>query len=327
MSTEKIAGTYLLCRPLGGLNDILCQVGKSIKYAKKTKRDLILDLRYNDRFPFDVNVLFRGPHLFQGEGGEYPSRAVSSIQSSTYPEAVSNKVEPRSYEIREYRGWLVDKESSTYLTWSHQDLRSWRLVLHEQWGGGLDSLIAFAWLQPSNELKNSVRDLLKGHDFSKSNGIHYRNSDYRSSFELLFSSLERHPQDSLIFTDDISLRATKLPLSPNWDTANYSVEAEASFVSTLCDLIALASCKRIELIRLDAERVQYSGFGILAASLWCARATSFACWVKRCLYVGGHFLRDFKSTMYFVVKGIPRLFLAFRSAKRGLGLFQLFHAD
>ena len=42
MTTERL----LLCRPLGGLNDILCQVERACRYAERFDRTVIIDTRH-----------------------------------------------------------------------------------------------------------------------------------------------------------------------------------------------------------------------------------------------------------------------------------------
>ena len=64
---------YLLCRPEGGFNDMLCQIYKCYQYCKKHNRCLLLDTKHtsfglsfhkyftfinNDNIIYDSDVIF-----------------------------------------------------------------------------------------------------------------------------------------------------------------------------------------------------------------------------------------------------------------------------
>jgi hypothetical protein len=49
---------YLLCRPLGGLNDILCQIYNCYGYCLRNNRILMIDTEYNSFFGKSFDTYF-----------------------------------------------------------------------------------------------------------------------------------------------------------------------------------------------------------------------------------------------------------------------------
>ena len=48
----------LLCRPTGGLTDMLAQIGTCIEYANHEQRKLIVDCNIADFFAEDLSIFF-----------------------------------------------------------------------------------------------------------------------------------------------------------------------------------------------------------------------------------------------------------------------------
>jgi hypothetical protein len=296
-------------------------VAKSLDASRTSARGLVIDTRSNDRFPFDLNRFVQSEYVLT-ENSAFPTSAIIAAQASTYPGGVKGKVEPKTYITQEVNGALVEEDSMETLTWPRK-LRgvSASLIIHEQWGGGMQSLKALAYLQPTKELTEKIRPWLMDEYTQGFLGIHFRNTDYRSSLGSLKTEATRNPGGSLIFTDDINLMVSQLPDRARLATATISDDPAELFVGALGDLLALSKCQSIALIPLSGANVKYSGFGLLASSVWAARANSKYELLKRIISIGKfHVTYNFSSVGGFLIVVIPGIIACYRAVLKGSGI-------
>jgi hypothetical protein len=281
---SRSSSKYLLCRPRGGLNDVLCQIHYCIEYASKFKRHLIIDttrsgiLDHFDNY-FEPVVPFENMSLSLREDFDLESKTTSCVPASLFKREMSYVVE---YDDK--HKMFIDtltREKSTFLFTSDYEED---LLIHEQCGGwtyNLPPLPALRYLR----FKPIVREEVKGRLLSLPKNylaIHVRHSDVTTDYKLFFNAIKDIVRDKnlLICTDGFEVlmyaraffKNTNIisisdipdtkgaslhdnPLVTNWDTS----------MGAFADLIALAMASKII---FPSEQVGYtSGFGRLGASM------------------------------------------------------------
>lgn len=184
-------GKVVLCRPLGGLNDALCQVEKCVQYAREHNRELVIDLSVNPlvesvfenlRLQIDsvtVDVLSQ----CQGVIGEPVSVRPPEVAGrlSTY-QAVQSPGESHNDRF--------DGESGALLSFDFEASHPESLVLHHSSGGGSHSanLLPYIHLIEPTQLRiNSVLSSLPSVYFS----AHVRHTDYQTPYRLFLRRVAR----------------------------------------------------------------------------------------------------------------------------------------
>jgi hypothetical protein len=270
---------FLLARPLGGLNDVLCQVEYARRIAKKTNRKLV------------VQAETGSPNLKHRFGQPF-SEVFEFID-------VRNKLEPVSLvPLFTKNGRVFPGIYNTFSTWLDKSLeeltdgvevqsrlikhppRKCQIAIHEGFGGGPDSfrLLEHVLLVPHlyREAQSIVAKIP-----AKCTAIHFRNSDYRSSFEKLSQVVAGVDRDDtiLLATDDASILPRLRAEFPTHKLTSASDLLTGLPLSTptekaVLELLLISNCPELVLIPLEGERStgpNYSGFGLLAKHLWSVR--------------------------------------------------------
>ncbi|CAH1903666.1 Glycosyl transferase family 2 [Candidatus Nitrotoga sp. HW29] len=276
---------FLLCRPIGGLNDTLCQIEKCWRYAEKFSRSLIIDTRksgllaeFSEFFSPRTSltkVYFRlseaqlclldtlpcFPHSVQGKIKTYFS--ISSKDSINY----------------------IDREISTILTFDFNKNYDERVLIHEQCGGGELSFDLLNRVSISEKIRPIILDKIQklDHDYL---AIHVRNTDYQTKFEDLFKDI--YPKVSnkslLVCSDDAEVisraksfftlskilissyppQTEKKPLHYS-TTYNDDEQRKKATINSIIDLVALG--RSTELYFANVTAGHPSGFSRLAMYL------------------------------------------------------------
>lgn len=320
MSTSSANG-YVVCRPLGGLNDILCQIDRCSQYAIAHKRCLIVDLERNDRFQLNFSQFFSLDSFCLAEPGD-----LHAFEADVFPPSLSGKVEPETYKLRLSEGHLVEDSSGEVPIIPKLSTRlPHKVLVHHQWGGGVGSARTLISLGVSEWLQGRIEARLKELGPNGNNAIHFRNSDYTSSRIRLLRSIAKSKKPSLVFTDDGSLREDKLPSNCRLAYLPGSSSNAESIALAIADLIGMAKSDRIILVKLENAPVRYSGFGQLASIAWVAYSHSIAQFVFRLLYISRFFL-DLrpKSWVFYALRVSARSLELYTATRKGLGLLSLF---
>jgi hypothetical protein len=158
--------------------------------------------------------------------------------------------------------------------------REFQLAVHEGFGGGPDSFRLLEHVLLAPHLYDEAQ-LIVSNIPAKCTAIHFRNSDYRSSFENLSKVVARLEQEDtiLLATDDMSILEklrTEFP-SHNLTSASELLTGRRAFKPTeraALELLLISNCPELVLIPLEGEgspEPRYSGFGLLAKHLWSVR--------------------------------------------------------
>ncbi|MDA9787078.1 hypothetical protein N9C74_03545, partial [Pontimonas sp.] len=180
---------FVLCRPLGGLNDCLNQIALCAKYALREGRILVIDTQFSGLgeqfdevfqlvdFPLDFRVY--GPALLE------------ELQTcSAFPAPVGGRLD--SYRVISKPGVLgvFEELSGTRLSFNFRKSYSEDLVVHHNGGGGEHSRYLLPYLTLAAEVRRRVvaeLDELPLNYFA----IHVRNTDYQTPFASLFHRVQK----------------------------------------------------------------------------------------------------------------------------------------
>jgi hypothetical protein len=281
MNTERL----LLCRPMGGLNDMLCQIEKACRYAERFDRTVVVDANYylSRYFRDDLSTYFTSRQstliLDPAELGERLD------EMEVFPGVLAgrvNRYETR-YDLDLYQ--YVDADSGHPLSFDFERDYAERLIVHHDDGGGEMSLGALARLRLRPELRAALSGRLRriGPRYS---GVHVRNTDYRVRYEGLLSAGKIDPTDPIfVATDNVEVVArfrdafgaervhsfASLP-----DLAGYPLhhirdpqEAYERNRDAILDLLMLALATSLHMFQLEPNPydIKHSGFSLLAANL------------------------------------------------------------
>ena len=198
---------YVLCRPVSGLNDTLCQFAICRAYAERTDRILVVDGRIS------AGILSEFGDYFQMKGDRHIFRMTSSelpnLESlDCYPPEVFGRIFTLSHVSHpdpalRVGANVVDSDSLVSLRFDPKQDYPQRLLLRQQWGGAIQSFRALKYLTIVPRLATRIRaaiDLLPpGYA-----ALHLRNTDYRTDIDRVVHALRDQVagRDLLVCSDD-----------------------------------------------------------------------------------------------------------------------------
>lgn len=281
---------YLLCRPQGGLNDILCQIEKCCRYAEVTGRTVIVDTNYSDI------------KYFRDDFGKYfvskQARLLLSLDDfncslenmQVFPGFLYGRINSHSPRWDQESKQFVDQQYNLPLTFDFNKNYQQQLLYHCQCGGGTLSLFAFLRMRIRNEIADELQSRLEkiGKPYD---AIHIRNTDYKTNYIKAIDQLKALPFDALFLATDNQLvleefRAqfgeervfsfASFPDSQGIPIHKIILASNQTFIRNLdsiLDLLMLALSRKIMLVNLNENRnsVNYSGYSLLARELWSAK--------------------------------------------------------
>ena len=283
---------FLLCVPMGGVNDLLCQIYSCLEYAEKYQRTLIIDTKKSGLFR-DFAEFF--------EFTEIHTKHITYVDNDLYEQLNTYTCLPilcegriNNYQVR----W--DKKLCCYTLKNHWRPISFQkdqpfpqqLLVHQDSGGGLNSLKLLRRLKLTQELADLVHQQLDalGDNYV---AIHIRNTDLQSHYKDYFrtmrpklinqrilicsDSAEVIHQAKIFFNQSQILTTKSSSLKNNQcihEASNYSsLDAKAKFdapINAIIDLVALANAETVyypEVFRKDSQKPRTSGFSRLAHNL------------------------------------------------------------
>jgi len=275
--------SYLLCRPRGGLNDILVQIQKCLLYASLHRRKLLVDttrsgLRDSLSSYFEWKSQFCKATL--------NSNRISQLhldELSCFPEAVEGCVSSYQTEFlfqSETFSLIGEASSRQPTTFDFSCNYPNKILIHEQEGGGA-GWHALRHLRFCPTIAALIKKRLKLLPV-KYIGIHIRNTDVKTDFarfceaimphvvnQCVFISTDSH--EALIYARRVLRHSNILSFSelPSEYTGKLhdapGITSMQTNIDALCDLVCLSLA---ETILLPGPEIGYqSGFGNLAASL------------------------------------------------------------
>ena len=279
---------FLLCRPKGGLNDVLCQIEKCRKYSLAHNRILVVDTNnycffsdFDGFFEFidSSNMLFGKIDYKTTKLLDHLSCHPSEVEGiiSTYKSRYS------SLEESGIRNW-VETDSRAQLSFDFDSEYDQDLLVHDQSGGGDDSFELCRQLTLSPELKRITIERISqlSSDYLS---VHVRNTDYQTDYKSFFEKISDKLENKnvLICSDDSSVidyAHTKFINSNVFSSSDIPSDcrprhknkseagAEEDFLNasnSIVDLVALARGKELHFSNVTAGFP--SGFSRLATFL------------------------------------------------------------
>lgn len=297
---ERDDAGYVLCRPMGGLNDSLCQIQKCLSYCQKTGRTLVLDGRFSgflddfsryfiinkaptaktlwEAFATWASAKFRssrkgmpGLRWYSAEWG------AKSQQLSCFPHILQGRLSDYEFEYRD--GSHFEKSTGERLGFDWDTHYREQVLVHHQCGGGNLSFRGIQWFQLRPEIAAEAKAMLE--KLPRYISVHVRNSDLKTEYESLLQRVQkRSPRGHvLVCSDDFQVKQSAARLfgsrliesTRTPDTSgqplhyNTSLDRYQGNKDMLIDLVMLAAGR--ELWVTETTEGYVSGFGSLARHL------------------------------------------------------------
>ena len=282
--THKIE-KFLLCRPIGGLNDTLCQIEKCWRYAEKFGRTLIIDT-LNSGLLAEFSEFFSPRNSLTKVHFSLSEKQLCFLDSLTcFPHFAQEKLRTYfavySIDVKNY----VDRDTSELLTFNFDKNYDELVLIHEQCGGGDLSFYLLNRISISENIRPIVLDRIQhlDHDYL---AIHVRNTDYRTQYKDLFRDVypSVNNKSLLICSDDAEvishaknfftlsnvLTSSQTPQTGNKPlhlstTHSDDEQRKKATINSIIDLIALGRSTQLYFANVTAGHS--SGFSRLAMYL------------------------------------------------------------
>lgn len=200
---------YLLCRPHGGLNDVLCQIEKCWRHASSFDRVLIIDFFGNQFFEEFFGLL----EIRAGS-----NQVVINPSSALLEEMNSGSVFPRNLAGRltsyhptvkptRNRSELFDSETATRLSFDMSRDHSEDVLLHHSGGGGTLSFAAINRFVVPKTAASAITQVNSGLP-DKFHAAHIRGTDLQTDYETFLRRLRNRPKalPLLLLTDSETVK-------------------------------------------------------------------------------------------------------------------------
>ncbi len=206
MSKRRGAGLadtrYLLCRPIGGLNDTLCQIDHCRRYAERHGRVLIVDGRYS-------GILGEFGDYFEMAGAGHilhtTSAAMPDIDAmACLPAEVRGRVTTIRWNgFASAQGYVAtDAETGVPLRFDMTCDHAAPLLIHQQAGGGVNSFDLLDRLTLVPGLAARVSAVINGLP-QPYLALHIRNTDYKTDLDMVLDYMRKRNvrRDLVLCTD------------------------------------------------------------------------------------------------------------------------------
>ena len=205
MQALESISKYLLCRPRGGLNDVLCQIEKCWRYAEKHRRILVIDTR-------DSGLMGSFFEYFSVKESSVPVRDFFSLneirainQEKCLPKFCSGRLDILDAYFLDPEKNYVDRASNESITFDFEVDHAETLLVHEQSGGGTLSFACLNRLYVAEPVRQQVLLAMKKLPKIYS-AIHIRNTDYQSNYK---NERDRKAATISAITDLLALGGSK----------------------------------------------------------------------------------------------------------------------
>ncbi len=286
---------FILCRPQGGLNDILVQIEKCCQYGERFGRKVVVDTEYEHSYTFRE----RFSTYFESKSENIVLDATEYLQSfeslSVYPQCLQGKLSEYRAHWQNINGYFVFAESET-ATPTQFDLNTAfeeDLLVHHQGGGGHQSSLLGHRLKLTQSMFDELAhrlDLIGG----EFDAAHVRHTDMQSNYSEAIDKLRNLNFTKLfIATDNKVILEIFRSAFPDKNIISFShlpeivgqpihfghagVPINIANKEAILDLFTLAFAKTLTLCRaMDVPYSEYSGYSMLAKNLHEDRAKLIA---------------------------------------------------
>lgn len=154
----------LICQPIGGINDMLCQIGFCIEYSEKYNRKLIIDTSISDlndhlSHYFETNELGKDIQI-ELTKTQIDYFYADPLFPKNCPLIHSDELFPVSVQF--------DRDNEN------------KFIIHRAWGGGLKSLYALKYFKLVDYLVKKIKKRKKA--LGTYHAVLIRHTDYRSDY-------------------------------------------------------------------------------------------------------------------------------------------------
>jgi hypothetical protein len=277
----------LLCRPQGGLNDILCQIESCCRYADRFDRVVVVETDYHctRSFKDDFSKYFVSleQRLVLSAAGYRDRLEVPDV----VPAFIAGKIGTYVASFERSAGRVLDHETRRPITFDFNKDYSERLLVHHgtSFQGGDISLGALGRLRLQYHLVEQLGQRLAavGRPYS---AVHVRHSDYQTHYgEWLAQYGAKLEGPVFVATDNSDVLAHFRSVLGVERVYSFSAFPEAPGVplhrfddgkdayrrnsDAILDLLTLALAKDLYIFELapNAIGAKYSGFSALAVNL------------------------------------------------------------
>lgn len=250
---------YLLCRPHGGLNDILCQIEKCWTYASRTNRILIVDTR-NSSLASNFSEFF--------ELRRKSSRVVLDANQETlaflneltcFPVQLRGKLHIMDMALFRAPNFVLKSNPEVPLSFDFSKEYEHAVLVHERCGGGRLSFDVLEKIRISPALRPIILDRIS-HLHGKYCGVHVRNTDLKTDYKKFFGRIlpEIQGKRLLVCSDDAAvieyarslghsleiLTSSEIP-DTRGRALHYFGDRKKNAVDAIVDLIALGKSEKL----------------------------------------------------------------------------------
>lgn len=252
---------FLLCMPIGGLNDTLVQIEQCWEYAKKYNRILLIETAWGTMH--DSNYFSKNFDEFFSFKDTYKDK-VRVIYNSDY--ITNNMLE--LLDSLDCRPTYIQGSLKFYKKWKHRSHKVdfskdyvERLLIHYSGGGGDKSQSFLNKVILSDRFRKRIIPTLNTlpKDYM---AIHVRHTDYRSNFQQFFEEIKKKvKKENLLVCSDNPIvinyakeyftesKVFTLTTIPNYLTTIrrnlHTIDYETRIDDTFIDLFALAKSKKL----------------------------------------------------------------------------------
>ena len=284
---------YILCRPQGGLNDMLGEIEKCCQYGKKFNRIVIVDTNYlgSNSFHDDLSKYFVSIQENLILSLDKFKEVISRLD--VYPKFLDGKVNSYSIIYKEGTEFPIDDVAGKYISFDFNKDYSEKLLVHHASGGATNSHLLFRRLKLREELISELQNRLT--DIGGSYlGLHIRNTDYFSDYLSVVPRIEKQNYQKIFISTDnqatLDLLKEKLKkdcysfasvLSNNNEPIHLQKNLNRQDiyrrnVDSILDLIMLALAKKLICLPISGRRGNdkspiFSGYSILSMNLRTSR--------------------------------------------------------
>jgi len=292
MNNERI----VLCRPHGGLNDMLNQIEKCYQYCKKYNRKLFVDGSIG-------GFLDDFAHYFIPACNDMSFDKIDFLEPpfDVFPGCLCDELyDYELYRTKESRVYCTGKYG-TPVTFDFEKNYEEQILVHAQEGGGYLGIYAFAKIFLKEDIKIHIKNIieeLKKQSRGGYDAIHVRNTDYRTDYKSYFAEIkDKLNKITVICTDDYETQlyakcffgenvktVTNIPdlRSVAGKTLHYNsrIDRYKTNVDTLTDLFVLAYAEKLFMaplcvghdvnsmgVTFRVSKHTRSGFQVLAENL------------------------------------------------------------
>jgi hypothetical protein len=201
-----IPGRFVLCRPDGGLNDMLCQIEAACRYAERSNRFIFIDTAFKNSTHFKDNFAryftSRWNRLIVDSNLLDPDLNAMSV----FPRELTGRITSYTPKWSAAAANWIDAETGVRLSFDFTRTYDEQIVLHHAQNGGPTAVAAISRLKLNSQLVDALAERIRaiGRPYC---AVHIRNTDYKTDYVNAINGI-KHLLSPPVFiaTDDAECR-------------------------------------------------------------------------------------------------------------------------